>query len=427
MKKKLVVAGLCGVVCLLLGAVAVESVDRFVIEPKTVSSFSEILDRYLEARESMPPLPLPMGADDVLSRMEVDDFSFLNDHWFVSQSDSTLYVADDSKLSKTLKLPLEIMAMEDLHRGEITLYAMTKKGDWKGLALFAAPPVVDETTSFYATLSVAEKEQDLFWNLNATRVRWHVTLKSESEAWNDFLKVEQAESQAVMPEGMMAMMSVPPEHTNDIWISGDPSGNDMDIEVYCPSGVTNIEIYRCTNLVEAGWYVEKDGLMAVNTNTVYWTASTQTETGFFRAGNGGLDSDGDGLPDAREKYIHKTDPNDADTDGDEIPDGWEIQYEFNPLLYADGTGDFDSDGLNNADEYLNGTEPDDSDSDDDGMPDGWEVDNSLNPLVDDSAGNPDSDDLANQQEYLLGRNPQAGVTNGMAEALSLTLYISFDE
>jgi hypothetical protein len=41
-----------------------------------------------------------------------------------------------------------------------------------------------------------------------------------------------------------------------------------------------------------------------------------------------------------------------------MPDGWEIQYGFNPLFYADGGFDRDGDGLLNRDEYLSGTDPD---------------------------------------------------------------------
>jgi hypothetical protein len=51
-------------------------------------------------------------------------------------------------------------------------------------------------------------------------------------------------------------------------------------------------------------------------------------------------------------------PNNSDSDGDGMPDGWEIQYGFNPLFYADGGFDRDGDGLLNRDEYLSGTDPD---------------------------------------------------------------------
>jgi hypothetical protein len=70
-----------------------------------------------------------------------------------------------------------------------------------------------------------------------------------------------------------------------------------------------------------------------------------------------VDGDLDGLPDAREVYVYKTYPDDADSDNDGMPDGWEIQYGFNPLLYADGGFDADGDGVNNLAEYTGGTNP----------------------------------------------------------------------
>lgn len=44
------------------------------------------------------------------------------------------------------------------------------------------------------------------------------------------------------------------------------------------------------------------------------------------------DSDGDGLTDAVERLVSKTDPNNSDTDGDGISDLWEMQFGLNPTL-----------------------------------------------------------------------------------------------
>jgi hypothetical protein len=47
------------------------------------------------------------------------------------------------------------------------------------------------------------------------------------------------------------------------------------------------------------------------------------------------DSDGDGLTDAYELLVSKTNPHNPDTDGDGMLDGWEVQFGFNPRDFDD--------------------------------------------------------------------------------------------
>ncbi len=383
MKRKLLVGiSTTGIMLLLLGAVAVETVE-WIKESRVVSTTSDIFYAYLNARDDFPPLPMPMGTEDLLSCMEAEDWSFLNDHWFVDQTGSVLYVPKDSKLGRQLKLPIKILAVEDVSRGEITIYCENKKGDWKGFALFDAPPILDETAPFYATLSAEEKQQDLFWNLTETRIRWIVTLKPESAMLTDFVLQRDAavESLSLLEEGgMMAMMSEPPpEHTNDIYLlAAKQVSNGLDVSIYCPPGTTNLEVYTTIDLC-SDWTVAAEGILAINTNIVHWLCPMEENTLFFRAGDGAADFDGDALPDARETIVHKTDPNDADTDGDGMPDGWEVAGGLDPLTNDSG-GDADSDGLTNLGEYGLGTSPCNADSDGDSLPDGWEVAYGLSPL-----------------------------------------------
>lgn len=61
------------------------------------------------------------------------------------------------------------------------------------------------------------------------------------------------------------------------------------------------------------------------------------------------DTDGDGMTDSDEVYIFHTDPNsasNADSDGDGLPDVWENYFFGN--LSQKGTGDWDGDGISNA-------------------------------------------------------------------------------
>jgi hypothetical protein len=68
-----------------------------------------------------------------------------------------------------------------------------------------------------------------------------------------------------------------------------------------------------------------------------------------------LDSDGDGLTDAYELLVSKTDPNASDSDGSGLADWWQI-VNFG-YTGVDPFGDADGDGWSNLDEYLNGTNP----------------------------------------------------------------------
>ena len=97
-----------------------------------------------------------------------------------------------------------------------------------------------------------------------------------------------------------------------------------------------------------------------------------------------IDTDQDGLSDAFERIVTKTDPNLADTDGDGMSDGWEHEFRdegFNPrMANANGTSartgpndDLDGDGLSNREECALGTDPTNRDTDGDGITDGDEV------------------------------------------------------
>ena len=90
-------------------------------------------------------------------------------------------------------------------------------------------------------------------------------------------------------------------------------------------------------------------------------------------------------------------PPTLDSDNDGLPDDWE-NYHFGNLD-QDGTGDYDGDGLSNADEFANKTLAYDPDSDKDGIPDGWETANGLNPKLFDSNTHLDGNPLTALQQY----------------------------
>ncbi|MFT6861496.1 MAG: hypothetical protein ACJAVK_000048 [Akkermansiaceae bacterium] len=101
---------------------------------------------------------------------------------------------------------------------------------------------------------------------------------------------------------------------------------------------------------------------------------------------------------AFDSAVDITDPTDSDNDG--MGDNWETFYFGN--LSRDGSGDFDSDSLNDVDEWTEQTIPDHSDSDDDDLTDGQEIDTySTDPLDNDS----DSDGFSDGDEITGGTNP----------------------
>ena len=112
---------------------------------------------------------------------------------------------------------------------------------------------------------------------------------------------------------------------------------------------------------------------------------------------GGVDSDGDGLPDSVELALGY-DPYNADTGGTGVVDGdkdfdhdgltnaFEVRYgllpnnpDSNGNGIPDGQEDPDNDGLTNLQEQAAGTDPTKADTDGDGWPDGMEIDLGSNP------------------------------------------------
>lgn len=88
-----------------------------------------------------------------------------------------------------------------------------------------------------------------------------------------------------------------------------------------------------------------------------------------------MDTDGDGLSDAREGEL-RTDPLNTDTDGDKLNDGEEVSIGTDPLV-----ADTDGDGLPDGDEVrVWKTDPKNRDTDGDSYADGDEVKNGYNPL-----------------------------------------------
>ncbi len=88
------------------------------------------------------------------------------------------------------------------------------------------------------------------------------------------------------------------------------------------------------------------------------------------------DTDDDGVNDYNEVFLFGSDPLDLDTDCDLLYDGGELIFGSDML-----NPDTDDDGISDGDEvYFTLTDPTNPDTDGDGYPDGEEVDNGSDPL-----------------------------------------------
>jgi hypothetical protein len=163
---------------------------------------------------------------------------------------------------------------------------------------------------------------------------------------------------------------VPPAWTNPWRVALDPDDAGVDLlipradlppppEAPAPACVTN----TAPSAYAPG---------VTHTNVICTNAVWLTDTGFFRLADA-ADTDGDGLTDASEKWVHGTRFDLADSDGDGMDDKWELDNLFDPLDPADAHGDPDGDGLPNVAEFRAGTDPRNPDSDGDGVPDGIEA------------------------------------------------------
>ena len=109
-----------------------------------------------------------------------------------------------------------------------------------------------------------------------------------------------------------------------------------------------------------------------------------------------------------------------DADGDGLPDEFEINNGCLDPGFADGSLDFDSDGLSSLAEFQQGTDPCSGDTDGDGLNDGEELGRGTNGGAPDT----DVDGILDGQEVALGSDPLNsdsdgdGVPDGIEFALS---------
>ena len=134
-----------------------------------------------------------------------------------------------------------------------------------------------------------------------------------------------------------------------------PSGEPLQLQIDYPDSFTNrLDLYISTNLQAGMWQLCDTNLSTLGSNVLTWRDAIAAGTGsrFYCVGNADLDTDCDGLVDAREILIYRTNPVLSDSDGDGVPDGAEVRRGTDPnsggpsfiILYVDsdaGSDDFD--------------------------------------------------------------------------------------
>ena len=134
--------------------------------------------------------------------------------------------------------------------------------------------------------------------------------------------------------------------TNLQMVTGSITNGVVEIEIGWPIFFTNnMEVFACTNLLEHDWQVVSSSLSTTGVTSVVWvdTDSTNHTQRFYIVGNADLDTDGEGLIDARENLLFGTDPSMPDSDHDGISDYDEVHanhgYEVEPVPFPPACGD----------------------------------------------------------------------------------------
>jgi hypothetical protein len=179
-------------------------------------------------------------------------------------------------------------------------------------------------------------------------------------------------------------------------IAADPSGTNIwtdagDVNRDHPADV-RIRFYHVAIQEDS----DRDGLTDAEEHFIHKTDPQNS------------DSDSDHLLDGDEVNVHNTDPLDPDSDGGGMKDGDEVAFGFDPKENSDDTADADSDGLSNAKEAELHTNPLISDTDEDGLSDGQEV----NLKTDPCSADIDADDLDDPSEIQQNTNPRDPDSDG---------------
>lgn len=152
-------------------------------------------------------------------------------------------------------------------------------------------------------------------------------------------QIAEEAAKAIEEYGGGGMMLMGGESDSNIVFTAIFLTNGIGSRIAYPVDFTNrLEVYTCNDFLAFNWQLAMTNLSTAGTNEITWIDTTlylesDENTAYsFAAGNADLDTDGDGLPDAREYFVTHTNPNHADTDGDGMNDGDEVALGTDPTV-----------------------------------------------------------------------------------------------
>jgi hypothetical protein len=128
------------------------------------------------------------------------------------------------------------------------------------------------------------------------------------------------------------------------------NAEDAELYLHAPDDISILDVYKSTNLLEQySWVL--NAVLEHTLDPLRYVAGFDASSIYYSLGNGELDSDGDGLLDARELILFGTDPDSADSDNDGLSDGDEILiYRLDPM-----NSDTDGDGVLDGEDETTGS------------------------------------------------------------------------
>jgi hypothetical protein len=138
--------------------------------------------------------------------------------------------------------------------------------------------------------------------------------------------------------------------SSDVWITNVTAwatGSTMTVQFSIVGGSNNVpyDVFANSDLTFSSETALAWKWMGQGYHCSTYTLTNLLSSSCFLLLGTPRDTDADGLTDAYENLVSKTDPNNPDSDGDGVIDGWEIIYHFDPK-----NQDSDGDGI--VDQYF---------------------------------------------------------------------------